>query len=208
MKTNTSEAEPASVPSTCPRCTKPLTDPAGMGWCQSCGFCRSLEEDKAKIHLEAAPAKPLDMLAPTGPAEQGSGLGLVWLWLLLGVIGLGAVSQVPARCLAPNSFERAVWTTGQIGLGILLILAGQLIALVQLAPHDEKLSFKDMFVPFNLWGQVLKRLPALRVPLWLGGWGLVMSLSAGIFIGGLSHWMTYLPGQKNHPSNQAKKSMR
>jgi len=35
----------ASFP--CPRCGKPLTDAAGLGWCRACGYCRSLEEAKA-----------------------------------------------------------------------------------------------------------------------------------------------------------------
>jgi hypothetical protein len=200
-------APQARVPSSCPRCGKPLTDPAGIGWCQECGYCRSLEEDKAKVRLEPASASPAGAVQPPA-APEGSKLGPAWVWiLLLGVIAFTAVSQVPARNLAPRSFERALWTTGQIGFGVLMILVGQFIALLRIAPHDEKLGFKDMFLPFHLWSQVCKRLPALSGSLCLASWGLATILSACIFIGGLSHWMTYLPGQKNHPGQQSRKTV-
>ena len=188
----------------CPRCGKALSDPKGLGWCQSCGYCKSLEDDKAKVVVpREAPksqrledAKEAARIATTVPR---------WFWLLLlGVVGFAAASQLPARQLAANSFERALWTTLQVCAGLFLIFVAQIVALVRIAPDDEKLSFKDALVPTRLWGLVFKRLPSLSFTVCLAGWGLSMILSALIFIGGLQHWMTYLPGQKNAPSNTKK----
>jgi hypothetical protein len=195
-------AEKQKLATDCPRCGKPLTDPHGMGWCQGCGFCKSLAEDKAKVVLEpaAAQATPKSL---AGVVEAGKLATQIprWFWpLMLGVIGFAGASQLPARQLAPNSLERALWTTGQIAAGLSLILLAQFIALLRIAPEDEKLSFKDMFLPTRLWVLVFKRLPALRVPVWLAGWGLAIIVSACVFIGGLGYWMTYLPGGKNAPT--------
>src|SRR5690348_15640877 len=48
----------------CPRCGGKLTNPEGLGWCPSCGYCRSLEQDAKKAAL-ATPAKP------RGPSPLG-----------------------------------------------------------------------------------------------------------------------------------------
>ena len=37
---------------------------------------------------------------------------------------------------------------------------------------------------------------ATRHTIYLGAWGLAAILAANIFIGGLLHWLTYLPGNK------------
>jgi hypothetical protein len=189
----------ATLESACPRCKKPLTDPAGMGWCQACGYCKSLEEDKAKVKLpEAKPVAP-----PAKPSNAAEAARIVttvprWFWpLLLGVVGFSAVSFLPARHLAPNSLQRALWTTIQMLSGLFLVFLAQFIALVRIAPEDEKLSFKDMFMPTRLWALVFKRLPAQKFSLWLASWGLAISISGCVVIGGLEHWMTYLPGGKN-----------
>jgi hypothetical protein len=188
----------------CPRCGKALTDPSGLGWCQSCGFCKSLEEDKAKVVIPEAAARS-QRLENAKEAVKTAVSVPRWFWLLLvGVIGFAAVSQLPARQLAANSFERALWTTVQIGAGLFLIFLAQFIAVVRIAPEDEKLGFKDALVPTRLWGLVIKRLPSLSFTLCLAAWGLSIVLSALIFIGGLGHWMTYLPGQKNAPGNAKK----
>src|SRR5947209_18438152 len=39
-------------PDRCPKCQGPLVSPETLGWCQKCGYCRSLEEDKARVRLE------------------------------------------------------------------------------------------------------------------------------------------------------------
>src|SRR5689334_21991523 len=46
------------VVAACPRCRGKLTDPAGLGWCQRCGYCHSLEQVKAKVPVQVAAQTP------------------------------------------------------------------------------------------------------------------------------------------------------
>jgi hypothetical protein len=181
----------------CPRCSKPLTDAKGLGWCQACGFCKSLEEDRAKIPLQNPATAPAKANA-VGAMGMVVGNLPIWLWiLLLGMALFAAATLLPAHYFGKNPLHRALWCTGQIVGGLVLLFTAQFLALLRLAPEDEKLGIKDVFLPFRLWGLIFQRLPALRFPLWIGGWGVAIIISALVFVGGLSHWMTYLPKSGN-----------
>src|SRR6188508_2429837 len=112
-------AEPINADA-CPRCRQPLIDPAGLGWCKACGYCRSLETEQNHQLLGAAPA-PTRGEALAGAARQIP----LWFWVLLAGIGvLGGMSLAVGRLLpAGSSFPRALWTTVQMVLGLFLILA-------------------------------------------------------------------------------------
>ena len=45
--------EPTTTPAVdpCPRCGKTLVDPAGLGWCPACGYCKSLAQANPKSLL-------------------------------------------------------------------------------------------------------------------------------------------------------------
>ncbi len=177
----------------CPRCGQPLVDPAGLGWCKMCGYCRSLESEKTNHLLAAAPG-------PTRGAVLAGVAGHIplWFWILLVDVGGMAGLSLAAGQLLPagNCLPRALWTSVQIAVGLLLIFAGQIIAVVAIAPEDEKLSFKDALVPMRVWSLVIKRLPRLCGCLWTSAGGATLVVSALVFIGGLQHWFTYLPGVK------------
>src|SRR5262245_51545058 len=166
----------------CPRCQQPLIDPAGLGWCKACGYCRSLqaEQDNALLKTPAGPSRG-DVLA--GAARRIPH----WFWLLTGGIGAVAVLSLAAGLLLPagNCLPRALWTSIQIPVGLLLAFAVQLYAVVQIAPDDDRLSFKDALVPARLWGLVGKRLPQLSWCVCLASWGAALALCAVLFIGGL-----------------------
>jgi hypothetical protein len=191
--------EAASGSNPCPRCGKPLTDAAGLGWCPACGYCRSLEESQVP-----EPAKKKDAPAAKKPSigglvELGAAVGGLssWVWIMaVGAVGFALSSLLPASQFPMDSLERAVWTTGQIGVGLALIFAAQFYAVVLIAPDDEKMSFKDVILPFRTWSQVCKRLPRTYLCAWLGSWGLSLIASALIIVGGLPYWMHYLPGGK------------
>src|SRR5262249_39401250 len=89
--------------------------------------------------------------------------------------------------------SRALWCTLQMVLGLLLIFAAQAWALMAIVADDERLSGKDAVIAFRLWGLTLSRLPRTHRQVWLGAWGLATLLSAVFLIGGLEHWLTYLP---------------
>src|SRR6266704_3570259 len=46
----------AAAKLTCPRCGGKLINPESLGWCRACGYCSSLEEERAKAVLP--PTKP------------------------------------------------------------------------------------------------------------------------------------------------------
>ena len=181
----------------CPKCGKPLTDTAGLGWCSACGYCRSLEEHKDVLPPKSA--APVKKASVGGLVELGEAIGGLprWVWIMvLGVLAFWCFSLLPNHQLPPNSLERAIWTTCQIVVGLLVIYCAQLLAMIQIAHEDEKLTFRDTLLPARLWTMTCKRLPRTYLPVWLGSWGLSMVLSALIFIGGLPYWLYYLPGSK------------
>src|SRR5438132_9975401 len=91
---STPAAAPAPAVVPCPRCGGKLTNPEGLGWCPSCGYCRSLDEGPGKTA----------MAVPQGPRTPSS-LGIVeffevlgklpfWLWVLVGGTAIVAAISV------------------------------------------------------------------------------------------------------------------
>ena len=199
--TPTTDNPVAATPATttaCPRCSQPLLNASQLGWCQACGYCRLLDDTSKLSPQPEEPAQPTT--ASVAVKHAGDVVSRIPWWfhvLIAGVVSIGWLSIWRSRTLPPEGLPRAIWTTVQIVSGVLLLLIGQFVALVRAAPEDSQLSMKDMFVPFHLWSQVLKRASTLYQPLLMASWGLALTLSALIFIGGLGHWMTYLPGGKN-----------
>jgi hypothetical protein len=198
--TEAPSAEPAAT-NPCPKCAKPLTDAAGLGWCPACGYCRALAETAGKTD----PAKPASSPeVDVTPATLAAAAARLPLWVAPLAVGMGlfvVVSLYIGKLLPPNSFERALWTTLQIMVGLGVLFAGQFIALIYIAPQDEKLGFKDAIFPFRLYGLVFQRLPQLRLSVWCLGWGVSIIVSAFVFIGGLGHWFTYLKNNKDKAAN-------
>jgi hypothetical protein len=185
-----------------------LTDAAGLGWCPACGYCRSLEESQSKLP-DPRETKPVKKPSMGGLVELGEAVGGLprWVWIMLmGVVVFTAFSLLPGWQLKKDSLDRALWCTCQIGIGLGMIFVAQIVAVIIIAPEDEKLSFKDVLIPFRLWSLICKRLPKTHVSAWLGSWGLTLIVCALIFIGGLPYWMNYLPGGKYNPGKQGQAS--
>lgn len=184
-------ATPATT-AACPHCKKPLVDPNGLGWCKACGYCRSLAESDAKIAPQQTASEP-DVLLMTGDTLRGTPF---WFWVtLLGVIVIagGTVAAVYQLHLTP--FQRALFCTLEIAAGVLMMFTGQFLGLMRVAPEDPSLGLKDAFFPFRLYGLVFAALPATRLTIFLGAWGLTAIITASIAVGGLDHWFTYLPNK-------------
>ena len=181
----------------CPRCQQPLIDPHGLGWCKACGYCRSLDEDRTKLPL--APAGPPTSVKTLRPSVQVKvpRWGIV---LLAGVIVTATGSWVIGRYVPLQPLHRALWATIQAALGILVMFLGQFFGLLRIAPEEATLHFFDAIVPFRLYGLVCKRLPQMAIVLCIGSWGLTLTLSGLLLIGGLGHWLKYLP--KSQESQQ------
>jgi hypothetical protein len=183
------------TPELCPNCEAKLIDPAGLGWCRKCGYCKSLEEDIARVPLH-------DTRTEHRPP---SFLGLVeffqllkrlpsWAWVLIGgALTLVCMNIPPSQSLPMEGIKRAAWSSTEIILGLVMIFSAQLWALFILGPHDDKLGFKDAILPGRLWVAAVQKLPATHGQVWLASWGITMILSGILLVGGLSHWLSYLP---------------
>jgi hypothetical protein len=175
----------------CPRCQKPLVDAQRLGWCQSCGYCRTLDEDRARLALEpGAEAAPAPM---TPPGSEPFRFPTWAIGLLVGVFLLIAGTWAINHFVTLKPLHRAMWTSLQMLAGVMIMMIGQSYALMRIAPEEATLYFTDAVVPFRLYGMVFKRLPRLCLPVFLGSWGLTITLAALICVGGLGHWLTYLP---------------
>ena len=192
------QAQEIAVPDVlCPKCAKALVDPDGLGWCSGCGYCKSLEDKTApSIARENAPGKP----SVGGIVETASAIRHlpIWFWVLLVVVSQGIVlSVVAGRDLPPgNCFQRALWATLQIAAGLLIMFLSQCWVLLQIAPEESTLAFKDALFPFKLWPLAFKRLPKNQISLWAAAFGFTIVIGAFACVGGLEHWLVYVPSSK------------
>ena len=94
----------------------------------------------------------------------------VWLWVLVGGIAIVAVMSVAANCVLPaDSLARALWSSIQLGTGLLGLLAAQIWAFVIIAPETDHLGAKDLVLSTRLWSMACRRLPESQRQVWLGG---------------------------------------
>jgi len=192
---DTLASDPKTTSVLCPKCNRPLVDPYSLGWCKRCGYCRSLAESEPKVETPTA--------APTTLTATGSAIGQmpIWFWVtLFGVALIAGATFACGRFLTLSPFERALLATLQIVAGVAIMFVGQIAALMKIAPEDSTLSFKDALFPFRLYGLVAKRLPATQHCVYLGVWGMSLILCASIFVGGLGHWLNYIPKSKTAPN--------
>jgi hypothetical protein len=184
--------ETPEVPSTCPRCQGKLTDPNGLGWCQACGYCRSLEEDREKVPL-SKPALAAPRVSLFGLVECCQMLTMLprWAWVLGGgTVAVVLVAAAAGQLLPRLGLERSLWGTVAMGVGGVIMVGAQIAALVAIAPHDERLSGKDLLFPARLWALTLKRLPATRWQVWFWVWGLTLIIGARHFLDGF-RWVRF-----------------
>jgi hypothetical protein len=191
----TAEATPEAPP--CPRCGGKLTNPEGLGWCPSCGYCRSLEQDAKKAAL-AAPATPRGP-SPLGVVEFVEVLGKLprWFWVLLGGTSIVVGISVAANSVLPDdSLARALWSSVQLGLGLVGMFAAQIWAFLLVAPETEHLSAKDLILSTRLWSITCRRLPETQAKVWLGAWSFGAGLCAVFLVGGFSYWYQFYKPKK------------
>jgi len=137
--------------------------------------------------------------APRGPSllgvvEFAEVLGKLprWLWVLLGGTVIVVVISLAANFVLPDdSLVRALWSSVQLGLGLLGILAAQIWAFLLIAPETEHLSSKDLILSTRLWTITLRRLPETQAKLWLGAWSFGGALCAVFLVGGFSYWYQF-----------------
>jgi hypothetical protein len=177
---------PAPAAAPCPHCGGTLVSPGSLGWCQKCGYCESLEFEAGPLTAAARKPSPLgtfeilDMIRETPR----------WVWVLLGgVVGVALISLAADFLLEEDCLERAIYTTAQIGVGLLMVLAAQIWAGVWVGvATEEEIGPKDFILPFRLWSIAIGCLPRSRKPIILAGWGVAVMICAVLLIGGLDFW--------------------
>ncbi len=177
------------IAAACPRCNKPLIDPHGLGWCKACGYCHSLNESE-KTPVGERKAQPTTLGATGSAVAQLPS----WLWItLIGLVVIFGLMIALSRVIPLTPLERAIITSAGSALGVAMMLFGQFVGLMRIAPDDPSLTFKDVVFPFRLYGLVFKRLPLTKLTLYLCVWGLALAISVNVYVGGVTHWLTYLP---------------
>jgi hypothetical protein len=186
-------------PDRCPRCQGQLVSPESLGWCQKCGYCRSLEEDKARVRLE----RPARLLRPVPSRLEV--LFLIarlpgWVWVLTaGVLIIVAVTYPFSRWVEQDSLERAIWCIAQLGAGLLLLWATQFWTLLLVADKDPRLNAFDIFLTGRLWGVAAGELPKTCLQFCLAAWAITLMLTSLFMIGGIDHMLRYLPRSSTLP---------
>jgi hypothetical protein len=184
-----------TVAAACPRCKSPLIDPGGLGWCKACGYCRSLAESEPKAIQEI----PLE--TPKSPdATSGSVVSQKPWWTWVSLIGMGAIiagTWIAAQSLRLTPLERAILTSADVLASVAILLITQFIAVIKIAPEESTLGFWDALIPLRLYGMIFKRLPRSGFAVCVAAWALTAIITVNVFIGGMGHWLTYLPENKD-----------
>jgi hypothetical protein len=197
------DSEPVEKPEhPCPRCNAKLVNPEALGWCPKCGYCRSLEDTKALAPLKVAAT--VQQPSFMGMREFWDLVGKLptWFWILVnGMAAIMLLSLAAGFALRSLGLALALWSTIQLGVGILGFFAVQIWALILLTPEDDTLGPRALVMSSRLWSQVLKRLPDTRWQLWLGSWCLTGVVSAVCLSGGLSYWYQFYKPKRYAETN-------
>src|SRR5437762_2321436 len=116
-------------PLSCPRCHQPLLNLASLGVCQNCGYCHALEEARSAVITNQS--IQFRLFSVRNLLYLWDRLIYLHEWLVLLFAGVTAtlfLSFMANRLLAPESAQRALWTTLQIGLGMAGMLAAHIWA--------------------------------------------------------------------------------
>jgi hypothetical protein len=167
-------APPRVVDPLCPNCRWRLIDPATMGYCPKCGYCRYLEVERhsnANIHLPQPNTNWLGLRGIVNSVAVLPG----WLSILLGgsfavLLYVKAIQQL----LPEASGNRPALGLVLLVLGCASMLFSHFWALVKVAPSYAEIGPLDFFSPGLVWGTALRRLPETRWPLWLAAWSLAL----------------------------------
>src|SRR5690349_12039982 len=111
----------AATSQPCPRCQETLWGMAGGLWCSACGY-RQAGGTGWGVRPDAA--------TPSGAPRRKAGewsqvprLVPRWAWVMLGGVAVvGLMSLNAGLLLPPASWQRAVWTTTQVAVGLVGLL--------------------------------------------------------------------------------------
>ncbi len=175
----------------CPKCGERLVNPATFGWCLKCGYCRATEEMRQTVSKTTRTNLPkLQTRVDVAPVLKSVRKLSFWFWLWLWGKSAVIFLALGGHMLTQDGTRgRAVWCTAQIALGLVFMIGGQLWAVCLVAPMDDKLGIRDIFIPFRLWSAAVRRLPMTWLPICACSWGLTSLLTGFTIVGGLEYWL-------------------
>ena len=184
-------AEPISKPVVeqivdplCPVCQWRLIDPATMGYCPKCGYCRYIQVHRhsdANINLHRNRASLLGLRAVVDAIASLPG----WLSVLLGgSFAILLYAKAIDHLLPEGTSNRPMVGFGMLAAGIVALGFSHFWALAKVAPSYSDVGPLDLLSPGLVWGSALRRLPETRWPLWLAGWSISLIGGAWFFITG------------------------
>jgi hypothetical protein len=120
-----------------------------------------------------------------------------WLSILLGgAFAILLYCKSLDFLLADNAERRAIWGTGLLGAGLLILLLCQLWTFLKLVPENACWGITEALVPsIQVWCEAFRRLPYTRWPIWLAGWSLTIVIASVLMIGGQSYWLNKKPAE-------------
>lgn len=186
--------DPTTVPQTltrqvsCPRCKQPLLNMASLGVCQNCGYCHALEEARSAVITDQS--IQFRLFSKRNLLYMWDRLVHLHEWLVLLFAGVTAtlfLSFMANRMLAPESAQRALWTTLQIGLGVAGMLAAHIWACQMVSALYSDAAKISPLSP-RIWVGIARKLPKSGGPTYLATWCFTLTLTAVLMIGGLEYW--------------------
>jgi hypothetical protein len=113
-----------------------------------------------------------------------------WAWVLLGGVAvLGLMSVNAGLLLPPASWQRAVWTTTQVAVGVVGLLLAQVAVCSWLGEQRDGPTLWDLLMPDRVWRVAIGRLPETRWAVCGAAWCVTLIVCALAFVGGLTYWL-------------------
>jgi ATP dependent DNA ligase C terminal region len=193
------------APADCPRCGGRLVNPESLGLCPACGYCHTLHADAAE------PESAIDLAKNTVAGESAVAFCQMmrvlpkWAWVTLSGMAFILGGSLAADALLPTeSFARAVWSSTQLVVGLVLVLGTQIYGVIRLSVPTSSLEGREFFLfSPRLWRRIFKELPATRWLVYLESWGLALTICAIVIVGNLLYWL-----QNAHPREYADQDLR
>lgn len=164
----------------CPNCQS-SEDWGGGSWCPACGYHAALG-----LRVEAAIAEEPE--PDTGPANLWEAIPH-WVWaMLLGIVGIVALSIAVRLSLVGNDVFRARWALAQAALAEFAAILVHVLAYLYAAEKSDRVSpFDVVLKPIAIWKPTFASLPRYAWRVWTFAWAETAFLCALLIIGGLSY---------------------
>jgi hypothetical protein len=165
-----------------------LWDIAEGRWCSACGY-RQTGSKGWGLRPDAV-ERPAARHKAGGEWAEVPRLVPRWAWVMLGGVAVvGLMSVNAGMLLPPASWQRAVWTTTQIVVGVVGLLLAQVAVCSWLGEQRDQPTLWDLLMPDRVWRVAVRRLPETRWAVCAAAWCVTLIVCALAFVGGLTYWL-------------------